>query len=334
EYHLSVIKMVEFDKVLSRNKIYAHPERLIEWMKTGITLPITVEIDPTNKCNLNCPNCTGNRTFPDAELSYTDMKTIIDKISCFIKGIVFTGGGEPLINPHTQKAIRYAHKKQISIGLITNGSLVHTVNLKQLVSSCEWIRISINKENTKKIFENISKLVKTRNQHATKCDIGVAHLTSGEGKKELEKLAKEAKSLGVDYIQFRPYHHVNNNIIERIEEVKNLETENFKVIYPKGKYEKKNFKYKQAFADEFRFVVNATGDIYPDCFTRGLPGFSYGNLLEQPFEEIWNSKRRRKILECKLQQKNCPEQCKQDELNQLLWLMHCSKEESEHKNFV
>ena len=79
--------MEVLDKILSRSKIYSHPERLTQWIETGKTLPITAELDPTNKCNYNCNNCAGNKTSPQAELTYKHMKTIIDKISPFIKGL-------------------------------------------------------------------------------------------------------------------------------------------------------------------------------------------------------------------------------------------------------
>ncbi|KYK25100.1 hypothetical protein AYK26_02805 [Euryarchaeota archaeon SM23-78] len=340
--------MEEFNNILSRSKIYAHPERLTQWMKTGKTLPITAEIDPTNKCNYNCKYCAGNKIPSQAELTYNQMKTIIDKISPFIKGILFTGGGEPLINPETTKAISYAHKKNIDVGLVTNGSLLHTVNQKQLLSDCEWIRIGIDaanqetyakrknipKENYQKVWNNISELVKTRNKHNLECTIGVAYLTENEEKRELEAFTRLARDYKVDYVQFRPYHHVNNNLIKVIKELKQLKTDKFKVLYSREKYKREKFDYKQAFGDEFRFVISATGDVYPDCFTRGLAGFSYGNLLKQSFEGIWSSEKRKRILESKLQQENCPPQCKHDELNQLLWLINRSKEEAEHKNFV
>lgn len=333
---------------LGRDKIYAHPDRLAQWMTTGRTLPITAEIDPTNKCNHKCPDCAGNRMLPDAELSYDNMKTIIDKTAPFLKGIVFTGGGEPLVNPATLDAIKHAHKKKIDVGLVTNGSLFHTIDLKELLSACEWVRISVDAADERtyskrrkvpkamyfQTWQNISDLTKTRDKHELECTIGVACLTSDEGRATLEEFASKAKSHRVDYAEFRPYHNSNRNLTAIIDEIKCLETEEFKVIYPRDKYERTNYEYERAFADEFRFVITAAGDVYPDCFTRGISNFCYGNILAQSFEEIWNSKKREEVLRTKLLQKNCPAQCYQDKLSQLLWGMYCSQKEVQHKNFV
>ena len=109
---------------LNQNKIFTHLDRLSEWLKKGTTKPITIEIDPTNICNHNCPECAGNKFCPQCELSLVFMKKTINQISPFCKGLVFTGGGEPLYNKDTLNAISYAKKKGINIGLVTNGSLL------------------------------------------------------------------------------------------------------------------------------------------------------------------------------------------------------------------
>ena len=43
--------------------------------------------------------------------------------------------------------------------------------------------------------------------------------------------------------------------------------------------------------------MGAEGEVYACCFLRGNKDFSFGNVNEQSFEEIWNSDHRAKTME-------------------------------------
>ncbi len=332
------------NNVLSRNKILFHKDRLQEWLKTGLGKPITAEIDPTNQCNYHCLGCAGGR-FPErATFSESDLKHIIDKLSSTIKGILFTGGGEPLFNKATPNAIVYAKSKGIDVGLITTGFFLNEKYrsgiTEKILNNCQWLRISLDATDKQTyanrkvvppinfdfVLDNIKNLVSKKKELNSKCTIGIAYLTRNESYEELEKFVLLAKSLDADYAQFRPYHDVNNDISEQIEKTKIYESDEFSVYYPKDKYQKKKHNYDVCYGDEFRIVVSATGDLYPDCFTRGRDNFAYGNILTQSFEEIWNSEKRKKIFANKLNQPNCPDMSKYDTLNAILWNLYQNKE--------
>ncbi len=337
-------------EILARNKIFAHPDRLSEWIKTWSVKPISVEIDPTNKCNHNCPFCAGNRLFWNAELSLDNMKNIINQLQSFVKGIVFTGWGEPFMNPNTINAIIHANKAWIDVWVITNGWLLHNYNLDDLVLNTKRIRISIswlNKDDFarknglwdneyEQVWLNASNLVKAKHQTKSQSTIGIWYLTEDkENYEDMRDFCRKAKEIWADYVQFRPYHHVKTNIIEYIEKCKEEFKDNtFDVLYSKEKYERKAYDYEIAFADEFRTVITADGSMYPDCFTRGIKDFCFGNLLQNSFDEIWNSEKRKEIIQNKLKQKNCPRQCFQDPLNQILWDIRKINSKGKHLNFI
>ena len=241
----------------------------------------------------------------------------------------------------------------MDVGLTTNGpTLPDTV-----LDDCQWIRISLDaadsttyskrkgtlSQHFDTVLENVQRLVKQKSQRGSDCTIGLAYLTRDETVEQLRKFVLLAKKLGVDYAQFRPYHDTTSDLSPRIEQTKELETATFKVSYPKDKYQRKKQDYGRCFGDEFRVVVSATGDMYPDCFTRGMENFSYGNLLTQSFEEIWHSKKRQEIFSTKLEHPNCPHLSKTDTLNVLLWELYQRKEVDsntvsqqafQHANFV
>jgi MoaA/NifB/PqqE/SkfB family radical SAM enzyme len=339
---------VKMQNYLARNKIFAHPERLAEWITHGITKPITAEIDPSNRCNHYCPKCSGNRTDADAELSLDYMKKIIDETSPFLKGMVFTGGGEPLINKDTPEAIDYANRNGIEVGLITNGSLLDQFDTEQLLSNCIWIRVSVdglnpehysirsgtNEKEYHKVWDNVKLLTETKSKAGSKCVVGVAYLTENETPEQLFKFTVKGKEYGVDYVQFRPFHHSTTNLLEEITICKTLGSENFKVIAPEEKYRDEKFDYDRAFGDEFRFVISASGGMYPCCYTRGLDDFLLGNIILRGFENIWKSEERKEVSENKLRLKSCPPLCYKDPFNQLLWKIYKVKKDGKHLNFI
>ena len=53
-----------------QNKLFYHPDKLLEFFQTGNTTPVTWELDPTNRCNHNCIGCyaagAGGRTNDDS----------------------------------------------------------------------------------------------------------------------------------------------------------------------------------------------------------------------------------------------------------------------------
>lgn len=322
---------------LSQTKIYAHLDRVQEWIRLGICFPITIEIDPTNTCTRNCRGCAGNR-FANDELSLDLMKKIIREIKPFCKGLIFTGGGEPLCNGNTLAAIEYAKKKNIDVALVTNGDLITKKIASSLVKQCSYIRVSHNDDTN---WKKIELLVSESEKIKSDCTIGVGMLTSKNRRSLMKNFSERAKKAKVDYVQFRPFHLDQfdaREIIVRLR--KEIESKKFKIISSEYKYEnmaertKKIKHYNVCFADNFRTVISADGKIYPDCFTRGMEEFCLGDLKKENFRKIWKSKKRANMLSSKLDKKNCPAMCYHDPLNELLWNIWKQNKEGKHSNFV
>lgn len=333
---------------LNQNKIFTHLDRLDDWLKKRITKPITIEIDPTNTCNHNCPGCAGNKFCPNCSLSLAFMKKIINQLSPFCKGLVFTGGGNPLCNRETLDVILYAKKKGIDVGLIATGSLLTKEISKKLVKACTWIRISVDADNAKyyssihgvkkemysQVLRNIKGLTEAKRETNSDCTIGIGFLTSKKSARQMFPFSKRMKSLGVDYVQFRPFHFDKFNPLKQIARCKKMETLKFKIVVSQHRYDKIIGDYPIAFRDEFNTVIAADGKIYPCCFTRGMKEFELGDLNKTSFDKIWNSKRKKEIFKNKLKMRSCPAMCKYDSLSQTLWEILKINKEGKHLSFV
>ena len=131
----------------------------LEMLKDVLPLshPLTLMIDPTNKCNFKCVFCaTGDKkllsTAPQRPLQHMPLdlfKKIIDDAEAFlpnkIKRIHLFKDGEPFLNPNIIKMIKYVKKSKVvqEVDVTTNASLIDINMADQIVlSGLDTIRIS------------------------------------------------------------------------------------------------------------------------------------------------------------------------------------------------
>lgn len=349
-------------KIFSSNKILKHLDRIIEWQKTGHSRPITYELDMTNVCNSKCSFCFGfyKREDDKSSLTLEDAKDIIFQIKNFGgKGLIFTGGGEPLCNPDTIKVVKYAKDIGFEIGFITNGLLLDKEIAKVLVESCTWIRISLDAGSDKvykithglnnncynELLKKIKLLVDTKKSLKSKVTIGTGFITFLDVINDMEKFVEQSKNLAVDYAQFRPLLKSffdkeinsvpNKDIIEKIKFCKRLETKNFKVLSSEHKYDRMlngqvMRRYKKCYGHNFATVISANKKMYLCCHTRGIEKYCIGDLSKDSLENIWNSYMRKRVSES-IDFNDCPLLCRCDTINEILWDII---EDSEHINFL
>ena len=335
------------------DKILYHPERIAEFIEKGSTKPITWELDLTNKCNHNCPQCAGGRENTNT-LSQKEAELYIHQIAGLdAKAIIFTGGGECLLAPYATEAIQLAKKFGMDVGLITNGSLIKQINYESLVENCTWIRVSLDASSQEmfkqthgcndKMFrdtlDGINKLVLYKQNIKSfgidpGCSIGVAFLTSEETKSDMLQFTKLCKFMEVDYVQFRPFHFDTTyvKLLTELHQCQDLEDENFKVLSSESKY--LNFgkprPYPTCYGHHFAGVINVH-KVYLCCHMRGNPKYKLGDLREQSLRMIWDSKKRKDIYKS-IDYSDCVPVCRCDPFNR--WLWELKNEVPTHVNFL
>lgn len=105
-------------------------------------IPIHMQFSPTNKCNQNCKFCSCSKRNKNLEMDFELAKKIIDKFAQLgTKSVTITGGGEPLLYPKINELIDYFYKKQIKVGMVSNGRVLHTIPAETL-NKVVWCRIS------------------------------------------------------------------------------------------------------------------------------------------------------------------------------------------------
>ena len=346
----------------SSAKILKHLDRVNEWRATGFSRPITYELDMTNVCNSKCPFCFGfyNQADDRSLLNIEEAKDIIRQIRNFGgKGITFTGGGEPLCNPATIEAVRYAKTIGLDVGFITNGILLEEKAARILVDSCVWIRVSLD-AGTKKVYgithglnsntftrvvRNISLLVNKKKDRRSNVTIGTGFITYPEIIYDMPAFVRLSRKLGVDYAQFRPLlksfkqkelnKKPDKTVIKIIEQCSKMSSPGFKVLCSVHKYgimgngEVKRA-YGQCYGHNFATVVSANKKMYLCCHVRGIEKYCLGDLSKNTLSDIWRSARRKKAY-MGINLNDCPLLCRCDGFNSVLWnILHGG----EHINFL
>lgn len=321
------------------SKILCHPLEIYDLINNKVVHPILYEFDLTNKCNHRCPKCKGwSGEKNKDELSIDLIYDLISQIAKFGgKAITYTGGGEPTLHPHFVDAVKFARMNNIQIGLMTNGSMINKELAEFLVKNCEWIRVSLdawngksfkrthgmNTKEFKKVCSGIKFLSLAKKEFITSCTIGVGFLTDSHTSKGMINASKLVRSLGADYIQFRPFHYDYTPVLDKIEECKKLENENFKILFKKDKYLQiengvYQRQYNKCYALNFIGIIAANSKMYPCCHLKGIDKYEYGDLRKNSIQEILSSKRK-KDVDKEIDFRDCPPLCKLDHYNKILY---------------
>lgn len=347
-------------KQFSSDKILKHLDRVNDWMQGKNPPPITVELDMTNSCNHRCPECVAGyfqRSSRDS-LSKEFAENIVRQLAeAGVRGLIFTGGGDPLCNKHTLDTVVLARELGLDVGFITNGTLLTKDACEVLVKNCVWVRVSLDAADPEtykrthglgaaafeKVLKNIKRLADIKKKLDSRCTVGVGYLTNDLTKDGMLKAAEICGGLGVDYLQFRPmqihqggkfdYHWTD--VSDIIKECLKLSRPGYDVLFSKHKYDMMRRKdygrnYKLCYGHQFATTICADGRMYLCCHLRGYDKYCIGDLTKQSFKEIWNSERRRKVYES-IDFKDCIPLCRDNTFNQVLWNLKLPRE---HANFL
>jgi len=89
--------------------------------QAGQTTPCTVVIEPTDRCNLNCPGCYAKSSSDGSDLSYEQMASIIDELIELGVTLVTLSGGEPFLRERADRTI-----SRLALAYPDRGFLVYT----------------------------------------------------------------------------------------------------------------------------------------------------------------------------------------------------------------
>jgi MoaA/NifB/PqqE/SkfB family radical SAM enzyme len=320
--------------------------------------PIHIQMDLTGACNHRCPFCfwkAGDRN-PGFEQTYIKnismiktevaLRALDEFRDAGIKAITLVGGGEPLIHKDIDLILERIIGNGMEYGVITNLSRLPRMDLLERAT---WIRVSADaadepsyKAMHNPVHETFADLCRNIEAIAGKTDVGVSFLLDLPNWHLAFEAAKLFKGMGVNYIQYKPVYDETKGATIRphldeietlLEQAEALADEGFDVINMVSRVEdisapKRTFKKCQLV--NYQMQMGVDGHLYPCCILKYQQQFSYGNMHEQSFMEIWDGERRKAVTET-LTAQACPS-CYYDRQNNLLHYL--SQTDPKHVQFV
>ncbi|NCQ52066.1 radical SAM protein [archaeon] len=127
------------------DKLLQHTDVLYSIQYNKKFKPITVQLCPTNKCDLSCSYCSVSNRIKNSEIPFDTIKQgLNDFVKLGAKSLEISGGGNPLLYPEINKIILYAHKLGLEIGIITNSTKPHKYLSQESIKIIKWIRVSLS----------------------------------------------------------------------------------------------------------------------------------------------------------------------------------------------
>jgi len=342
-------------------------EKVLEGDYQGIK-PYCAEFVATANCSNRCPSCsyklikklTGvweRNDFRDPESHMQGVefgKEMLDKvIDAGVRGIIFTGGGEPFLFRGLEDLVGHATKRNCDSVVYTNGNAVSEKRIyKTLEASPKLVRVSLNC-GTDEIYDSFHRplsggaLKRTLNTIETlargslnndETKIGVGVIMNEVNKNDLVETANRIREIvdktsgGVDFVMYRPCfdnytdHQLANDLLDEAYEtvetgVKNVlkdtgvDVINVKCRYDALKEDTRN--YKECRGTGLYAEVAPSGKLYSCCDRNLNPKYEFGDLTKNSFDEIWQSENREKVLDYVNSRAciMCPPGCKPHETN-------------------
>lgn len=291
-----------------------------------LKFPYKVEIEHTTVCNKKCILCEHTYWNEKSEtLTFEELKKVVDQFPR-LKWINVTGEGSGFLNKDFLKIIRYLRSRRISVNFVDELDFLDEKIARELIElgvNCIWVSMDgATKETYEKIkvgcdfekaLKNIQMLIKLKKEMGsplpTLCFRFVVNKLNVH---EMPKFVDLIHSLGdlgdggkaefVSILKFKEIEHLflpevpEEIVAATVQKAKEL---NVNVAFSHiNEPELPPVKYCTAWVEPYIMIG---GYVLPCCAVLMsnkrpfLRKYSFGNLSEKSFKEIWNSPRYKKF---------------------------------------
>ena len=276
-------------------------------------MPISYSIEPTNHCNLKCPECPsglGALTRPLGLLKLAEFKSLIDQIyeTGFYVQLFFQG--EPYINKDLPLMINYAQSKNVYISISTNGHFVNEKNVDYVLDNAPDKLIfsvdGLDEESYQKYrvggtFEQagrgLRELIRRKTERGLKRPfVEFQFIVMKQNEYQMDEVKKYCNDVGVDKLVFKTMQiSSHENAVKFLPTNKKYR----RYLLDKNSFKIKNKIKNHCFALWRTSVITWDGRVVPCCFDKDAENLM-GIINDRSFNEIWYSEKyvdfRKKIL--------------------------------------
>ena len=295
--YFTVKRMINAVKVLSSFTVARLIRKPVVW-----GMPISYSIEPTNHCNLKCPECPsglGSLTRPLGLLNPDDFKKLIDDISSTGFYVQLFFQGEPFINKNLAGMINYARKKNMYVSISTNGHFINEGNVDSVLKnapdkliysidgldeeSYQNYRIGGTFEQADAGLRALLNKKKELNQKHPYVELQFIVMKQNEH--QLDEVLKYGKDVGVDKVVFKTMQISSyENALKFLPSNKKYR----RYIIDNGSFRIKGKIKNHCFALWRTSVITWDGKVVPCCFDKDAE-YELGLTNGKSFKDVWHS---------------------------------------------
>lgn len=129
----------------STGERFLHHSDAIRHLELGYGTPISLQVAPTSRCNLNCIFCSNANRTRHEDLDVDQIKDLIIQLkSLGLKTVEWTGGGDPSMYKQINEILEFCKLQDLKQGMISNGVATAERISQDSLDSLTWLRISLN----------------------------------------------------------------------------------------------------------------------------------------------------------------------------------------------
>jgi radical SAM protein with 4Fe4S-binding SPASM domain len=299
-----VLRFINLIKLLSSYFLSRLLRKVIHWGH-----PASLSIEPTNYCNLHCPECPSGMdllTRKKGNMNFEIFQNLVDQLSpgLFYLNLYFQG--EPYLNPGFPEMIRYAKSKRLYVATSTNGHFLTPENVRPTIESrLDRLIISLDGADAEtykqyrsggdfeKVITGIKEIIEQKKRSGSKKPrVVIQFLLLKSNEHQINQIRKLGKDLGVDKIelktaQFCEFKQGNPLMPDNpgFSRYKKIQVNTADIPH----FEIRNRMPNHCFRMWSSCVVTWDGEVVPCCFDKDAT-YKMGNLNEKPFKQIWKDK--------------------------------------------
>jgi MoaA/NifB/PqqE/SkfB family radical SAM enzyme len=308
----------------------ADPGKEMGISTAALPLPPVVQIEPTSRCNLKCLGCAHrHRTGNPADIPFERVKALLDELRGHTTEIIFSGIGEPLLNPQLVGLLAYAKRSPgFHTTIASNFMLMKPQAVEELYPLVDKVICSLDAADPETfeavrpgarfdtVRENLEGFLDCDARSGRKKYVSISTLIVDRNAGEMYKIYQLIKDWGISRFHVAlcytadEYEHQPETISRFVRDAQRIRSQRPPFLFTAigGKYcasldescpadEACSIPWRYAYVSSGLYVLPCCLALQSSKSTAHEADYAVGNLEHGTFAEIWNGANYRSFRE-------------------------------------
>ncbi len=263
-------------------------------------MPWTLTIEPTNRCNLACPECpsgNGSLVRPLGSMTLERFRRLVDEVSPHVFYLQLYFQGEPFINKSLAEMVAHAHRRRMYTAISTNAHFLRAETARALLDAgLDRLIVSVDGTSEESyqtyrvggtfaaVLRGLDALAAERRVHARgkRLELVVQFLVTRQNEHEIDSVRK----LAAAYDASLALKTMQVYSVESAEAFLPRDERYRRYLVRDGELVMKGRMANRCARLWDRSVITWDGVVVPCCFDKNAE-HAVGSLDDGAFEEVW-----------------------------------------------